>query len=213
MTQAAWLLVALTAAVALAEWVAVSRGWTRVRWATKPAVMLLLVAVALALHPLNVPQRDVFVGALFLSLLGDVFLLNAGDRWFMAGLAAFLGAHLAYIDGFLVGGVHPGLLAYSVPVVAAVSLLLGARILRAVWAAGLRSLVPAIVLYMLAISANVALAGASGRPPAAAGAALFYASDALIAWTRFVRPNRWAALPVMVTYHLGQALLVISLAG
>jgi len=76
MTQAAWLLLALAGAVAVVDWIAVVHQHRRVRWATKPAVMLLLVAVAFALTPRSPAQREIFVGALFLSLLGDVFLLG-----------------------------------------------------------------------------------------------------------------------------------------
>ena len=43
------------------------------------------------------------------------------------------------------------------------------------------------------------------------GAALFVASDAMIAWDRFVAPFPAADLGIMVTYHLGQAGLVLSL--
>ena len=65
--------------------------------------------------------------------------------------------------------------------------------------------------YLLSISAMVALAAAGGKPLALAGAVLFYASDGLIAWNRFVRPLPSAQVPVIVTYHLGQAGLVLSL--
>jgi hypothetical protein len=37
------------------------------------------------------------------------------------------------------------------------------------------------------------------------------ASDALIAETRFVGPRKWAPVVIMVTYHLGQAGLTLSL--
>ena len=40
---------------------------------------------------------------------------------------------------------------------------------------------------------------------------LFYASDALIGWGRFVEARPWGDLAVMVTYHLGQVLLVLFL--
>ena len=46
---------------------------------------------------------------------------------------------------------------------------------------------------------------------AMAGALTFYASDSLLGWNRFVRPFPHAHLAVMVTYHLGQLLLVLSL--
>jgi hypothetical protein len=47
---------------------------------------------------------------------------------------------------------------------------------------------------------------------AAVGGALFFASDALIAETRFVGPRPGAAVAIMVTYHLALAALVLSLA-
>ncbi|MDQ2727613.1 MAG: lysoplasmalogenase [Actinomycetota bacterium] len=48
---------------------------------------------------------------------------------------------------------------------------------------------------------------------AGGAAVLFYASDATLAWDRFVGPLRRGRLAVIVTYHLGQAGLVVSLAG
>ena len=52
---------------------------------------------------------------------------------------------------------------------------------------------------------------ASANAVAAVGAISFAGSDSLIAWDRFVRPLRWAPVTIMVTYHVGQALLVLSL--
>ena len=50
-------------------------------------------------------------------------------------------------------------------------------------------------------------------PTAMMGATLFFVSDALLGWNRFVRPLRWAPVGIMTTYHLGQAGLVLSLLG
>jgi uncharacterized membrane protein YhhN len=69
-----------------------------------------------------------------------------------------------------------------------------------------------VSLYIAAISVMVASALASGNALAATGAVLFMASDTLIAWNRFVRPLEWAPITIIVTYHLGQAGLVLSLA-
>jgi hypothetical protein len=66
---------------------------------------------------------------------------------------------------------------------------------------------------LLVISAMVVVAYASGGAFAIVGATLFYVSDALIGWTRFVKPIPRGRLVIMVTYHLGQAGLVLSLAG
>jgi hypothetical protein len=46
---------------------------------------------------------------------------------------------------------------------------------------------------------------------AIAGAGLFYVSDALIGWTKFVKPYAWGSVAIMVTYHLAQTGLVLSL--
>ncbi len=68
-----------------------------------------------------------------------------------------------------------------------------------------------MALYMVVISVMLATALASGNVLAGVGAALFVLSDSMIAWSRFVRPFRAAELGIMVTYHLGQAGLVLSL--
>jgi uncharacterized membrane protein YhhN len=61
------------------------------------------------------------------------------------------------------------------------------------------------------IGAMLATALAVGNPVAAVGAVLFVASDSMIAWDRFVAKVRNASVLIMVTYHLGQAGLVLSL--
>src|SRR5262249_38270351 len=68
-----------------------------------------------------------------------------------------------------------------------------------------------VTLYITVISAMLATALASGNVLAAIGAALFVASDSMIAWDRFVHRLAWAPVAIMVTYHLGQAGLVASL--
>jgi len=212
MTQTAQVLFAGAIVAALIDWFAVVRANRRLRWVSKPAVILLLVGVALSIETSSGVQRYVFAGALLLCLVGDVALLM-DERWFRIGLAAFLVAHLAYGAGFLVGGVNRGLLVYTAPAVAIVSLGLGGLILRSIRQAGRRDIAVPVAAYLLSISAMVALAAAGGKPPAIAGAALFYASDGLIAWNRYVRPLPWSPLPVIVTYHLAQAGLVLSLAS
>lgn len=212
MTAAAWLWMALAALAAVADWTAVARRRRGVRWITKPAVILLLVAAALALRPRSGPERELFVAALVLCLAGDLLLLVEGERWFLAGLAAFLAAHLAYAAGFVAGGVSAGLLAGSAAAVLVAALLVGSRMLRAILRSGHPGRAIPVALYVVAISSMAALAAASGRPAAVAGAALFYLSDGLIGWNRFVRPLGWAAVPITATYQVGQLLLVASLA-
>jgi uncharacterized membrane protein YhhN len=40
---------------------------------------------------------------------------------------------------------------------------------------------------------------------------LFATSDSIIGYNRFVKPVRQADLPIMVTYHAGQVLLILGL--
>src|SRR4029079_9678171 len=70
-----------------------------------------------------------------------------------------------------------------------------------------------VVAYMGAISIMVASAFGTHRPLAIVGALLFYASDALIAWNRFIEPKPWGEVAIIVTYHLGQIGLALSLLG
>jgi uncharacterized membrane protein YhhN len=212
MTQIAWVLFAGAIVFAVADWAAVARGNRRLRWVTKPAVIVLLIGLVPLLHRSSGATRLAFAGALLLCLAGDVLLL-AGEHWFRAGLAAFLVAHLAYGTGFGIAGVNPGLLIIALMAVAIVSLGLGSQVLLAILRSGRSGMAWPVAAYIVAISSMLALAAASGKPAAIGGAVLFYASDALIAWNRFVRPLPWSPLPVMVAYHLGQFGLVLSLAS
>ena len=70
-----------------------------------------------------------------------------------------------------------------------------------------------VLVYILVISAMVASAIGSLIPAAIAGSVLFYVSDALNAWSRFIREYEWGRLAIIVTYHLGQIGLVFALLG
>ena len=210
MTAGAWALLIVAAILAAGDWVAVARGIERLEYACKPGALAALIGVALTLDPAHGDVRAWFVVALALSLAGDVFLMLPSDR-FVAGLASFLLAHVAYVIGLTRhGGSAGALLVAAVPVVA-VAGLLGTRFLRAARTADHPELVGPLIAYMAVIAAMVTSALASGNVLAAAGAGLFMGSDALIAETRFVGPRKLAPVVIMVTYHLGQAGLTLSL--
>ncbi len=177
----------------------------------KPATMVALIGVAIALDPRNSTARWWFVAALVFSLLGDVFLMLPSDQ-FVPGLASFLLGHIAYVVGLNINGGSLGALALAAVAVAIVDVFVGRPILWAVWRGDDPSLRAPVWAYLFVINAMVVSALATGRPLAIGGAALFFASDATIAWNRFLRPLRWAPVFIMVTYHLGQAGLVLSLA-
>jgi uncharacterized membrane protein YhhN len=188
------------AVCAVTDWIAVAQARRLLEYLAKPAALaFLLLYATLAPH-----ASWYLIAALALSLLGDVYLMLP-DQLFPAGLAAFLLAHVAYIAAF-----DATLLARSIwfVVVVAASAPLALRVIRAVPDLPLRVAVGA---YMGVISLMVASAIASSALLATVGALLFFVSDALIALNRFVAPFAWARGGIIVTYHVGQLLLVLAL--
>ena len=172
------------------------------------ALLLLLAGLSAPAHGARY-QQAVVVG-LACSLVGDVLLMLPRDR-FVAGLASFLFAHVAYIVAFSAGvpiGTAPALL---VPLVAMAALLLWL-----VWP-GLGRLRLPVVLYSATIFLMVWQAwgwrwviDTPGSRLAAVGATLFMASDAVLALNRFRRPFRGAQAVIMLTYVAAQALIALS---
>ncbi len=148
------------------------------------------------------------VVGLFASFWGDVLLMF--PRAFLAGLVAFLLAHVAYLAAF-----HAALPAASWPVFLAAPVLAGSVLAtRWLWPhlGRLRRPVLAYVAVItLMVWGAVAAAAAGVRPPwVAAGAVLFYLSDLAVARDRFVARafvNRAWGLPA---YFAGQVLLALS---
>jgi uncharacterized membrane protein YhhN len=202
-----WLTLALVAAVG--DWLAVRREDRPLEYLCKPLTLVALIGAALALDPRDPTVRTLFVVALVASLAGDVFLMLPRDL-FVAGLASFLVAHLAYAAGMVADGIHPlGLLVGLLVVVVALAAV-GTPLVRG---AGRRrpDLVVPVLAYMAVISAMLACAVGTGRVPVVIGAGLFYTSDAMIGFHRFVSSRPWAPLAIIVTYHVGQTSLVLSL--
>jgi uncharacterized membrane protein YhhN len=208
-TPAAWTLLALAGVAAVADWVVVWRRPSPAENLLKPAVLVLLVGVAVALDPFDGGQRAWFVVALLLSLSGDVLLLPAVDA-FVPGLASFLLAHMAFVVGFWqvdrVDDVFVVGLAVVLVAVAAVA----ATVLPAVRRRDAQ-LVGPVIVYIAVITSMVVTAFVRGAPLAVAGAVVFAASDSILSIDRFVAPRRWLPVAVMVTYHVAQGLLVTSL--
>jgi uncharacterized membrane protein YhhN len=209
-TTAAVLLLALAGAAAAVNWWAVAGDRRRVEYVAKPLTMLALVAVAVALDPADETRRWWFVAAGAFSLGGDVFLMLPRER-FVSGLLSFLVAHVCYVAGLLSAPVAGGGAALGVVVVAAGGAVVGRRIVTEVRRDKPSLFVP-VVVYAVVISAMVVTAFATRLWAAVAGAMLFYASDGVLAWRRFVQPVPHGRVVIMVTYHLGQAGLILSLA-
>ena len=209
MTPLAWALLVATALVAAADWFAVAASRRTLEYFAKPAVMVGLAAVAATLEPVSQVERLFFIAALALGLLSDVFLMLPRDL-FLAGLIAAFVEHLAYIGGFRARDFRAGLLAVAL----AVALVSVAVVMPAVYRALRReqpSLVVPVIAYVAVFVVMVATAGGTGSYVALGGALLFFYSDALLAWNRFVSPVGWGRFVNIIAYHSGQALLVLSL--
>jgi len=193
-----WLIAAIV--FALLDWAAVARDWRLLEYLAKPATLGFLLLYAAA----GPDASRYLLAALILSLLGDVYLMLP-DQLFPAGLVAFLFAHVAYIADF---DAAPLTRTGWFLVVAVASVPLALRIIRGVRHLPLRV---GVGIYMAVIALMVGSAIASGEMIAAAGALLFFVSDALIALDRFVAPIAGGRLAIIVTYHLAQLLLVIAL--
>lgn len=179
-------------------------------WAlvAKPIPVLLLLARVCVAR--SSPLKWPLALGLALSAVADVLIQRPGG--FLAGLAVFLLAHLAYTAGFW--RARPALLAAR----ALPFLLFGS--LMGYWITpGAAGLAVPVAVYILAISLMMwraaALAGAPRLHPlvgrlALGGAILFAASDSLIAIHRFVAPQVWANLPIMLLYWLAQAGIAAS---
>jgi len=211
------LLLPVSGLVAIVDWLAVWRGWRRVGFLAKPLTIFLLLCWLVMRSRLQGPTLLFGIGLLF-SLAGDIFLMFS-PRYFMMGLISFSLVHLAYLAGFLIpfpGDGLPEVVALGV-VISFVVIIVLRRIRAAQILRGSVKLVRPTMIYGTLISLMLLTAmWTLFRPEWSAlnailvslGAILFYSSDLTNAWIRFVNPVRSGRVIVMVTYHIGQMLLI-----
>lgn len=179
----------------------------------KPLTTLLVIALAWARADTAAGTRRWLLAGLVASLAGDVALLWPREG-FVPGLVCFLVAHLLYLRAFTRDAAffRSGPLAFAVYAVVAGGLL--ARLWPGIPAA-LQVPVVAYVLCLAAMAAQSAARAMHRRDPlawrAAAGGALFVASDALLAFDRFAGPLPMASLCVLATYWSAQWCISASL--
>ncbi len=209
-------LIAATLVVAAADWWAVSADRRSLEYLLKPLTMVVLIAAAVSLPEAELTDgsataRWMFVAALVCSLAGDVFLM-LDEKLFIGGLIAFLLGHVMYIIGLLQLDITPPLLMVGTLLVLVAAAVIGSRVVRGAQEQDARLGVP-VAIYMAVISFMVVAAIGTALPFAIAGALLFYASDGVLGWNRFVEKLPHGRLIVMTTYHLGQVGLVLALAS
>jgi uncharacterized membrane protein YhhN len=206
-----WLIPALI--FAFLEAIAVSRNLQRLEYVAKPAVMICLFLWLYTATSLQGNALWFGLGVL-LSLVGDVLLMFASDRFFLLGLAAFLLTHLFYIAGFREAAAN--ISAWSLIWLAFIAINASRLIRRIVEVMRLHredKLVLPVVIYGIVISimlyaAMSTIYDQSWKTSAAffvsLGAILFVASDAILAWMRFVSPVKNGRVWNIALYYLGQ---------
>ena len=210
MTTSATRALALIAVVAAAGYVVgLGRDWAGFRLVTKPVPVLCLLALVLSQAARSRYARLIAAG-LALSALGDVLLEFPG--LFVAGLGAFLCAHVSYTAAFLTGS-NPLRPLRALPILA----WLGVVYTRL--APGLGDMRVPVMLYVLAIGIMMwraaARVGHDGPPQRAelsalAGAVLFGLSDTLIGLDRFHAPIAGVRYPIGLLYWAGQTGIALS---
>lgn len=194
--------------------------WKKLRgleYVAKPAVM---VCLFLWLYLATGLQGVAFwfgVGIIF-SLAGDVLLMISLDRMFIFGLVSFLFAHIAYLAGFQnelrTVSFWSVLLIF---IIAVNALRLMRRIISAMRANGQDRLVNPVIVYSSVISVMLYAAMTTLSNPewkagasllVGLGAFLFYASDLVLAWNKFVAPIKNGCMLNIGLYHLGQIGLI-----
>lgn len=199
------------------EALALSRNWLKLEYLAKPAVMILLLFWLWTEVGLG-GALSWFALGILCSLLGDVLLMISLDRLFLAGLVTFLFAHIAYIIGFNIP--LPGMSFFGI-VFAVMIGIGGARVTRRILdrlpARGQGQMRTPIILYsavisLMLLSAMMKLTDISWDTGAAAlvgvGAFLFYISDIILAWHKFVAPIQHGRIYNIAAYHLGQIALI-----
>ncbi len=199
---------ALPVALALVDWYAVAREDRRTETWAKPAVLVALILTALVLGATDSAAGVWLLVALVLGLAGDVFLLGDSDTRFRLGLAAFLVGHLAFVASFVQLGLDPQGWNYVSFLVLGACLLATRQVAASTYLRGGLALAAPVGIYTVVIGAMVIYAFTTGVPLVAIGATVFAVSDTMLARDRFVRPWDGARLLVMITYHVGQALIV-----
>ncbi|MBI1794396.1 MAG: lysoplasmalogenase [Chloroflexi bacterium] len=213
-------LLVLALAAAAADWAAVAKGWKRTEYFAKPAVMVFLFVWLYAGTRLQGGLLWFGLGILF-SLAGDA-LLMAQERFFLAGLIAFLLAHIAYIIGFSYNAAPLGFwdIALGFILALAATRILG-RLVSALKSKGAPQLILPVRIYGLIISVMLFMAMRTLAQPTweagasilvSAGAFLFYISDLILAWNKFVSPIKNGRLLNITAYHLGQIALIVGVA-
>lgn len=203
--------------VSLINWISAWQERLIPYYITKPMVLLGLLLFMVLRVPIT-PARLPFLLGLVFSLLGDIFLIPKGTRWFLVGMGAFSITQLMYIWGF-----NLSMVKLPVLVVGVVAYLVGVILIHLVITRFSESpnVNQAILPYLKGYGALVLAMSMSallclGRPGwsdraavmAGVGGILFFLSDGMIGLEKLDRLLPKSRFWVIFTYHLAQFLIV-----
>jgi len=147
---------------------------------------------------------------LVLSFLGDAFLIGESRHAFLAGLAAFLLAHIAYVASFVVNGINVRWMSIAAIPVIAVALAVSAWLAPHTPA----ELALPVKLYIAVISGMVIAAvgtrGKGGSLLIVVGAVSFFLSDLSVASLRLIQTEFPTYIWGLPLYYAGQLCLALS---
>jgi alkenylglycerophosphocholine/alkenylglycerophosphoethanolamine hydrolase len=208
------ILLLLAFIIAVADWIAVATHARKLEFLFKPLTMVLLIAWYLSGLTPSPPFFAIsFAIGLVLSLAGDI-LLMLPEEHFIKGVVAFLLAHIAFIVAFSGSGIELNWPAGLIGImIIAVTVIILRPIVAGIRSAGRDSLIIPIYAYAVVLALTLwSTTDTLFRPTwpgtasilAAGGGLLFFVSDALNVWRRYVREIPGKHIPVMITYHLAQ---------
>ena len=181
------------------------------RCVAKPLTMVVLIGAAVALDPAD-PAVRLLVRGGAAAVAGGRRPAHAAPRpasWPASGRSCW--PTWPTSSACSVAGVHAGRPAGGPGGAAAAFVLVGTRLLAGVRAHRAGHGAAGAGLHRRDLGPGGVPRAAPARRLAIAGAVLFYVSDSLIGRQRFVEAHERGDTAVMVTYHLAQILLVLSL--
>ncbi len=188
------------------------RGWRQGRYLCKPLAALAFIWLALNLDATATTYGQIMLVALALCLLGDLCLMPEGERWFLAGLGAFLCGHLVFAIAFAQLPWND-LGWWLTALVLAPTLFFVWRWIQPNLDAAMKA---PVAVYILVITAMLLCAGLTAGHPAALvilpGAWGFAISDLSVAHRQFIDPAPQSGVWGTPAYFWSQMLLAASVA-
>ena len=177
------------------------------RWLTKPLILLSLIWFYNNTESSN--KSLLFQAGLFMALLGDIFLINDGQLYFLLGLGSFLVMQLCYslyfIRNSFVATAQKWL--FVIFLFAVLGLYM-----NGIWEKLGEMVIPVLVystiIVLMASTAILRSTTLKGYWSVVVGAIFFIISDGLIAWNSFIESINQGGILIMATYIIAQYLIV-----